>query len=411
MPILFQINVVVNFGSTGRIAEEIGELVIANGWKSYIAYGQSKSKSKSKSNTIKIGHTLDIYWHGLMTRLFDRHGLASKKATVKLIKQIEQISPDVIHLHNIHGYYINYKLLFDYLKNTQTHVIWTLHDCWAFTGHCTYFSFIKCMKWKIECNNCPQKSAYPCSILMNRSRSNFLDKKKSFLLNNNLLTIISVSNWLANLCSQSFLKDIPIKCIHNGIDTEVFKPVSGIRKEEVLKKYNINAEFIILGVASIWEKRKGYDDFIKLASLIPNDCSIVLVGLSKRQLKNLPDRIIGIQRTENRNELAAIYSSADVFINPTWEDNFPTTHLESLASGTPVITYNTGGSIESITNDTGFIVEQGDIQGLLNTIIFIRKTGKDKYAENCRNHVIRNFKKETSYTKYIQLYENLIKSR
>jgi glycosyltransferase involved in cell wall biosynthesis len=207
------------------------------------------------------------------------------------------------------------------------------------------------------------------------------------------------------------LRDIPIKCIHNGIDTDVFKPVLEIRKEEILNKYNIKARFIILGVASIWEKRKGYDDFIKLASLIPNDCSIVLVGLSKRQLKKLPNRIIGIQRTENRKELAAIYSSADVFINPTWEDNFPTTHLESLASGTPVITYNTGGCIESITNDTGFVVEQGDIQGLLNAIVFVKKTGKDKYAENCRNHVIRNFKKEVSYTKYIQLYDDLIKNK
>ncbi|MDR2409256.1 MAG: glycosyltransferase, partial [Bacteroidales bacterium] len=372
MKTLLQINVVVNFGSTGNIVEEIGELVISNGWKSYIAFGQSKGKNASKSDTIKIGNVLSIYWHVLMSRLFDCHGLASKKATMKLIKQIEQISPDVIHLHNIHGYYINYKLLFDYLRNTKTHVIWTLHDCWAFTGHCAHFSFIRCMKWKIECNNCPQKSTYPRSILMDRSRSNFLAKKKSFRLDNTRLIIATVSNWLTDLCLQSFLKDIPFKCIHNGVDINVFKPVLE-KKKDILEKYNINAGFIILGVASIWAKRKGLDDFVKLSSHLSPDCSIVLVGLSKQQLKNLPPRIVGIQRTENRDELAVIYSSADVFINPTWEDNFPTTNLEALACGTPVITYNTGGSIESITDETGYIVEQGDIEGLLNAIEQIKQ--------------------------------------
>jgi glycosyltransferase involved in cell wall biosynthesis len=263
------------------------------------------------------------------------------------------------------------------------------------------------MKWKKICHSCPQKKTYPSSIFIDRSRSNFLDKKKSFLLNNNLMTIVPVSNWLADLCSQSFLKDIPIKCIHNGVDTDVFKPVSGIRKKEILSKYNINTGFIILGVASIWEKRKGLDDFIKLATLIPDNSSIVLIGLSKQQLKSLPERITGIQRTENRDELTALYSSADVFVNPTWEDNFPTTNLEALSCGTPVITYNTGGSVESVSDETGYIIEQGDISGLLNAIEKIKREGKSKYSQACRKRVLKFFDKNNQYVEYLQLYEIL----
>jgi glycosyltransferase involved in cell wall biosynthesis len=222
------------------------------------------------------------------------------------------------------------------------------------------------------------------------------------------MTIVPVSNWLANLCSQSFLKDIPVQCIHNGVDTDVFKPVSGIRKKEILSKYNINAGFIILGVASIWEKRNGLDDFIKLASLIPDDSSIVLIGLSKQQLKSLPKRITGIQRTENRDELTALYSSADVFVNPIWDDNFPTTNLEALSCGTPVITYNTGGSVESVTDETGYIVEQGNIPELLNVIEKIKQDGKSKYSQACRKRILEFFDKNKQYKQYLQLYETIL---
>ena len=408
MPKLFQINTYIKFTSTGHIAEEIGQSAIANGWESYIAYGRNKRQSQSK--IIKIGNPISIYSHLLMTRLFDRHGLASTKATLKLIKQIQDIKPDIIHLHNIHGYYLNYKILFNYLKKSAIPVVWTLHDCWSFTGHCTHFSYIQCEKWKTLCKQCVQKNAYPSSFLLDRSKINYLTKKESFLLDKGLLILVPVSDWLANLCSQSFFKNIPIKRIHNGINTAVFKPVSEKEKQEIIKKYGVETHFL-LGIASVWTKRKGFDDFMNLASIIPDNYRIMLVGLSKKQLKKLPKNIIGIKRTENMNELVAIYSIADVFVNPTWEDNFPTTNLEAMACGTPVITYKTGGSIEAITPETGYIIEQGDITGLLNAINNVIKKGKNAYSTICREHILKNFKKEDRYMEYFQLYETLVKNK
>jgi len=403
---IFQINTVVNSGSTGHIAEDIGQVAIANGWNSYIAYGRLARESKSIK--IKVGNVLDLYWHILLTRLFDMHGLASKRATKKLITQIKKIRPDIIHLHNIHGYYLNYEILFEYLRIANIPIVWTLHDCWAFTGHCTYFSRVNCNKWQTECNHCPQKNLYPKSIWKDRSRLNFLDKKKSFGLCKHLITLIPVSDWLAELASKSLFNGIEIKRIYNGINVNVFKPIEEYRKKDILSKYSIKTDFLILGVAGDWVERKGFYDFIKLSAMLPDGFAILLVGLAKEKIKKLPKNIIGIGRTEDLNELAAIYSIANVFVNPTWEDNFPTTNLEALACGTPVITYRTGGSVEAVSNDTGFIVEQGDIPSLLKAIEIIKTNGKDKYTDNCRKRAMKNFNKENRYKDYLDLYNELL---
>jgi glycosyltransferase involved in cell wall biosynthesis len=403
---LLLINSGINSGSTGRIAEEIGLLANSNGWTSYIAYGRTENKSQLEK--IKMGNKLSLYWHVLLTRLFDWHGLASSRATQKLIEQIQTINPDIIHLHNIHGYYLNYKILFQYLKKSNIPVVWTLHDCWAFTGHCVYFDYIKCDKWKTQCNQCPQKKTYPSSFFKDRSRQNFSSKKESFLYNQDLLTLVPVSNWLADLCSQSFFKNTSIKQIYNGVNINIFKPASEEKKNEILKKYNIKTNFLILGIASVWSKRKGLDDFIKLSNLIPDDYSILLVGLTAKQIKKLPPQIIGIKRTENVNELAVIYSVADVFISPTWEDNFPTTNLEALACGTPIITYKTGGSIEAVSKETGFIVEKGDVDTVLSAVWKIKNKGKSFYAENCRKRAIELYNKDERFNDYIELYEKLM---
>jgi len=403
---LLQINSVSNWGSSGRIAEEIGQIALAKGWNSYIAYGRKERNSKSVK--IKIGNHWSIYWHALLTRLFDLHGLASNKATKKLIAHIEEIKPDIIHLHNIHGYYLNYKILFKFLKTINIPIVWTLHDCWAFTGHCAYFSFINCSKWQKGCNHCPQKKSYPKSIWKDRSSLNFLNKKESFVLCKDLITLVPVSNWLSDLISRSFFNGINKKKIYNGINSDLFKPSEYFQKKEIILKYSLKAKFIILGVAGGWNDRKGLQDFIKLSNLFSNDFSILLVGLTKKQKKKLPSKIIGIEKIENIKELAAIYSTADVFLNPTWEDNFPTTNLEALACGTPVITYRTGGSIEAVSNDTGIIVEQGDIEGILKAVETIKINGKDKYSENCRKRAIENFNKEDRYKEYIELYNELL---
>jgi glycosyltransferase involved in cell wall biosynthesis len=409
MKILLQINAYINSGSTGRIAEEIGQLAVDNGWESYIAYARNDRMSQSKK--IKIGNKFDIYWHVLMTRLFDRHGLCSNNATNKLIKQIKQINPDIIHLHNIHGYYLNYKILFHYLKESGIPVVWTLHDCWTFTGHCVYFTYMKCDKWKDHCFNCPQKKTYPSGLFIDRSRKNYIEKKKSFLSIGNKLTLVPVSDWLAGLCSQSFFRNVSIKRIHNGIDINTFKPLSEKEKMEIFNKYNITTRFFISGVANVWSARKGLNDFIKLRSILSEEYSILLVGLSKKQILSLPQGIIGLSKTEHIDELAKIYASSEVFINPTWEDNFPTTNLEALSCGTPVITYNTGGSIEAVIEETGFIVEQGDIQGLKNAIEKIKKNGKIKYSLACRKRALDFFRKEDKYIEYIQLYEKLLSGK
>lgn len=398
---ILQINSTLNWGSTGRIAEEIGNAIIANSGESYIAYGRYRNDSTSKS--IHIGSEWGLFKHMLQTRLFDRHGLASKKDTYNFIKEIDSIKPEIIHLHNIHGYYLNYQLLFDYLSKVNIPVVWTLHDCWAFTGHCAYYSFYGCEKWKSICYKCALKKAYPASWLLDRSTKNFLMKKKCFTLPHNMI-LVPVSDWLAKeAMKSSFWKQYKIQVIHNGIDINVFTPTKS-RKDII----NISGKKIILGVASIWDERKGLKDFIRLRNILSNDFAILLIGLSKKQCKNLPKGIIGIERTNNVQELAEYYSVADVFFNPTWEDNFPTTNLEALACGTPVITYRTGGSPEAVDSDTGFVVEQGDLDTVISAINEICANGKSKYSLACRDRAVQKFNKFDRYQEYINLYANML---
>ena len=398
---ILQINTTVNSGSTGRIAEDIGQTVIAAGHQSYIA--ATKTNRPSQSEVIYIGTVLDRNLHGLKTRLFDRHGFGSALATLRLIKKINTIDPDIIHLHNIHGYYINVKILFDYLKAVQKPVIWTLHDCWSFTGHCSHFEGVNCYKWKNECHYCSNQKGYPASWFLDNSRKNFNDKKRIF---NGLkhLYIVTPSHWLANHVKSSFLKGYPVQVIHNGVDLNTFKPVE---EDKILKKYGIPNKKIILGVANTWKKRKALNDLIQLSSLNSGDKQIVLVGLTKNQIKKLPENIIGIPHTENAKELAAFYSAVSVFVNPTRVDNFPTTNIEALACGTPVVTYNTGGSPEAIDEDTGIVVEKGDLNGLVTAIQEIISKGKEHYQPICRARAKKYYNKDERYVDYLNIYNNL----
>ena len=351
---VLQINSVCGIRSTGRICTDIADVLTANGHECKIVYGRETVPEKYKKYAVRIGSNTDVKLHALESRLFDNSGFGSKKATNDFIKWVKEYDPDVIHLHNIHGYYINIEILFNYLKSCNKRIIWTLHDCWPFTGHCSYFTMVKCEQWKAHCSYCVQKHCYPSSILADHCKSNF-ERKRALVSGIKDMTLITPSKWLADLVSESFLKKYPVKVIHNGIDLSVFKPT----ESDLRKKYGLTDKKVILGVASVWDERKGLDDFIKLSDLLDRQYQIVLIGLSDRQLKKMPDNVIGIKRTDSVTELAQWYTTADVFINLTYEDNYPTVNLEAQACGTPCITYRTGGSVESVPEEN--IVDAGDI--------------------------------------------------
>lgn len=397
---ILQVNTIVNSGSTGRIAEDIGNVLMMNGHESYIAYGRGNRPSQSK--LITIGKQTDIYLHVLRTLIFDRHGFGSTTATRELIENIEQINPDVIGLNNLHGYYLNIEVLFSYLSKKRIPVLWTLFDCWGFTGHCSYFDDIQCRRWEDGCHECPKKKSYPSSYIFDNSRRNFFDKEKLFNSVEKMELVVH-SNWLNNLVKKSFLKKLPIHTFPTGINIDVFKPVTG----EIKQKLSLRNKKVILGCASIWSKRKGLEDFISLYSAMAEDYVIVLVGLSEKQKRSLPASMIGIEKTESIKELAELYSAADVFVNPTHQDNFPTTNIESLACGTPVITYNTGGSPEAIDKQTGIVVEQGDIKGLAAAVRQVVEKGKDYYGPYCRKRAEKYYDKDLRYLDYLSLYLNL----
>lgn len=353
------INSVCGIGSTGRICTDLAQAFEANGHEVKIAYGRDGHVPEQfQKYAVRIGTDLDVRLHGVLSRLFDAHGLGSKRATKRFLDWAEAYHPDLLWLHNIHGYYINYEMLFSWIKkHPETEVRWTLHDCWAFTGHCSYFSMVDCGQWKEHCSHCLQKKRYPASIVLDRCGDNFERKKAAFTGVSNM-TLITPSQWLADLVKQSFLKEYPVEVRYNTVDTSIFKPTPSDFRE----RHGLTDKKIVLGVASAWDDRKGLDDFIKLAAMLDDHYTIVLVGLSKKQIREMPKRIIGIERTNSPRELAEIYTSADVFANPTYEDNYPTVNLEAQACGTPVITYRTGGSPESVSERN--VIKCGDLQAL-----------------------------------------------
>jgi len=392
------INTVCGSGSTGRITCQIADVVVQNGGEAAVAYGRNYYEKGCTVPTYRIGSKIGIYTHVALSRITDRQGFFSKRATRKLVTYIEKFNPDVIHLHNIHGYYLHLPTLFNFLAVYDKPVVWTLHDCWAFTGHCAHFDFIGCDKWKTGCHHCPQKGRYPASYVLDQSKRNWIEKKDLFTSIRDV-TIVTPSQWLADLVKESFLQKYPVKVIHNGIDLSVFKPTPSTWKED----HGIDKP-IIMACAGVWDSRKGYQDVLKLAVLMP-EYTTVIVGVSKTQIAHLSENIVGIQRTENIQELVNIYSVADVFVNTTYEDTFPTVNLEALACGTGVVTYNTGGSIESIDDNNGAIVNQGDISAVKDIIELASSQWKTYLKQDYFNR-ISSFNHKNAYFK---LYFDLIK--
>lgn len=407
MPKLLQINVTVNQGSTGRIAEQIGDAAMASGWDSYIAYGRGAGKSSSK--TIKIGSKIGAYLHALLTRITDRHGLYSRFATRKLIRKISAINPDIIHLHNIHGYYINYRILFEYLQNTDIPVVWTLHDCWPMTGHCAHFIDVGCLKWKTGCYSCPLSYNYPCAIVDNSYR-NYHIKRRLFTSLSNRLNLVSVSKWLAGVVAESFFAhgNASMHMLYNGVDTSIFYPQEFITKSEL----GLPDKKILLAVATSWERRKGLDDLCKLSAMLSDRYQLVLIGLRPEQIGFLPSNIIGLSRTEDVKKLAQYYSVADAVLNLSYAETFGLTTVEGLSCGTPSIVYNATASPELVQDDRiGRIVEPGDIFGVLSAIESLCAEDREILRNRCREYAVAHFDKQECFKKYIDLYAEIIQKR
>jgi len=389
-----QINALCDKGSTGKICASVSELLTKNGIENYILYSMGNSNYPLG---IKFANEKKSKLEALKSRIFGNYGFNSRRATKRLISELERIKPDAVHLHNIHSHDVNLKMLFEYFKkNPQIKLYYTFHDCWAFTGYCTHFEMVGCDLWKTGCHNCVQKNQY--SWFFDKSSKLYRLKKELFTGLN--LTIITPSSWLGELVKKSFLGGYEVKVINNGIDLEIFKPTSGGFRE----KHGLQNKKIVLGVAFGWGTKKGLDVFIELSKRLPIDYQIVLVGTNDEIDKLLPSNIISIHRTNNQKELAEIYTAADVLANPTREDTFPTVNIEALACGTPVVTFKAGGSPEIIDESTGISVEKNDINTFEGAIVIACK-GEIFTKEACVKRA-SSFEKNEKFKEYLSLYLN-----
>lgn len=397
---IFEINS-GNYGSTGNIMLNIAETARLSGHSVKVAYRQSRSvTANEKEEEIQIGNSFYGLTHRIIGEYLGLEGFGSIISTSKLIKEIKNFNPDIIHLHILHGWYLNLPLLFSFLAKYNKKVVWTMHDCWAFTGHCPHFEYVKCNKWQTGCRDCPQYREYPYSRI-DTSKVLYKFKKKYFTSIKDL-TIVTPSQWLADLIEKSYLQNAKIQVINNGIDLNVFKPV----ESNFIELNNINKnDNLILGVAFEWTDKKGIDIFKKLSNDLSDNYKIVLIGTTEETEKDLPRKIIKIRRTSSKDELASIYSSADLFVNPTREETFPTVNMEALACGTPVLTFKTGGSPEIIDKKCGSVVECDDYENLKSEIIRICET-KPFLSFDCTDRA-KSFDMNDKFKEYVKLYETI----
>lgn len=388
-------------GGISRIAFSICDLLEKRGDKGVYAFSRGYVPKGRQSSCFQFGSKMGVYSHVLASRLFDSSGLHSLFSTKKLLRYIEKYEPDIIHLNNIHGYYLNYQVLFDELSRINIPIVWTLHDCWAFTGHCVHFEDVGCNKWKVGCGCCPQKTEYPKSVFLDRSKENYVRKQKALGLVDNL-TICVPSNWLKDKVERSFLSGRKCIVINNGINLDAFTPRAALSS---VGGADISGKRVAIAVASVWTAKKGYSDLAAIAKgLAESGCVLMVVGLTGAQKKELESlgNIIGIEHTSSIDELASLYSTADVFVNPTYEDTFPTVNIEALACGTPVVTYRTGGSPEIIDSECGLVVDVGDVSALVKSALMIKKD-----IEFCRNRA-RLFAQEDRFADYLAIYDSLL---
>jgi putative colanic acid biosynthesis glycosyltransferase len=400
---ILQISVEVNSGSIGKIVEQIGEVAINEGFESYILY--SRGKSKSSSNLIKVGSKINFLLHVMKTRVFGDHLTGSWYSTKKIISKIQKVDPDIIHLHQIHGYYLNIPLLFNFLKDFNKKVIWTFHDNWSFTGHCSFFTYVGCNKWETQCHHCPLYDRYPKSYILDKSFNEFQLKKKLFNQIENF-TIVAVSNWIAQNTRNSFLNKKSIITIFNGVNTKIYFPRKN--NKEIIEKYGLNpSKKYLIATGTTWIKPKGLDDYSKLSELLSNDIQIILVGISKSIEKDVSNKIICIPRTHNQIELAHLYSFAEILLCLSYQESFGMPPIEALSCGTPAIVYDNTALPELITPQTGRVVKTGDLDQVINAINDIMNMGKFSFTNSCVQRAKNQYDIQVVYKQYIDLYRDV----
>ncbi len=400
---LVEINVALNWGSTGRIAEQIGACAEKQGWDVYIVHG-ARYINKSSFKHIRVSTRFEELIHWLYSLLWDAQGLGSLFATKRLIRKLKKLTPTLVQCHNLHGCYINYPILFKYLKENNIPVVWTFHDCWPFTGHCAYYTEVNCDKWKTQCNDCPAIHGFPSSLIDNSSRN--FNIKKDLYGSLDSLTIVPVTNWLAGEVQHSFLSQSSIKTIHNGIDVSVFS----YQESDIRKKYNLTSKYILLSAATGFDERKGLKDYNKLCDILSDEYQIILVGGLESGCKvKLSEKIMIFPKTKNQKELACFYSCADILLSLSYAETFGLTMVEAMACGTPVVVYDNTAQSEVVSTETGKKVRTGDVNAVAKAVFEICEKGKSFYSVNCRNRAVTCFNKDIQCQKYVDLFSELIK--
>ena len=399
---ILQVNTVYPNGSTGRIVAEIAAYTAAQpDAHAFVAFGIGEPESRENVTALRIGTPPERKVHGALRKLFDAEGYGSRAATEQLIAFCEVNRIDVVHLHNLHGCYLNLNRWFRYLKEKNLPVIWTLHDCWPLTGHCAHFDYCGCEKWKTLCYRCPQKALYPQCVGIGGSKRNYRLKRRLFT-SLARLTVVTPCRWLGEIVKNSFLQAVPTRVLYNGVDLKIFRPAAS----DLRLKYGLGTKRLLLAVASVWNNRKGLQALAELSKLLDDTYRLVVIGLLPEQIRALPETILGLGPVSDPAALCAWYSAADCFVNPTLEDTMPLVNLEALACGTPVAVFRTGGCPEAITDVCGRVAEKGDIRGLKEAVEQICESDAD-WTDACVAQA-RRYSAETTVQAYDALYREVM---
>ena len=395
-----------NFGSTGRVCCAVQKYLNNTGDICLFAYGEGKASDELHYN-YKISTKKKMTLHAIKTLICGLHGYYSKQDTKRLILWIKNEKPDIIHIHNLHGGYVNYITLLNAVGVLGIPVVFTLHDCWLYTGKCYHYYEANCDKWLKNCGNCPQLSMYPKSYFFDRTKKMLTDKKHTFEKLHDA-TITCVSDWLAGEARHSFLNKYEIVTIKNGIDTEIFKSVSNEWQSDGVE---IRGKYVILGVASSWNSHKGLGDFIRLAKLLCEDEVIVLVGVTEEQAQKLPPNCIGIKNIGDKHQMAQMYNRADVFLNCSSEETFGMTAAEAMSCGTPVIVYNATACSELVGENCGYVVAPHDIDDIRKCIDKHKSIGSEAMRQSCRKNVLEHYAEQNMAKEYANLYRRIYESK